>query len=62
MELEKMSDKNLQKHIVLLQGALKATNDERNTALYIKWINQARVEQERRFNKRNVSKGKNYYV
>ena len=57
MELSKMTDKNLDKHIKLLEGALRVTRDSRNSMLYIKWINQAKAERERRTNKRDTTKG-----
>lgn len=52
MEITKMRAENLRKWIKNLEITLKYENDDRNIAIYRKWLNEAYKEQEYRFKRR----------
>lgn len=61
MQLEKMTAKNLRTWVAKLTKLLNEETDERNKAIYSKWLKEAQAEQDARFTRRmNYLKGVNY--
>ena len=52
MQLEKMKAKNLRTWVYNLTKLLNVETDERNKAIYSKWLKEAQAEQDARFNRR----------
>lgn len=52
MELEKMTAKNLRTWVDRLNKLLNEETDDHNRAIYSKWLKEAQVEQDARFNRR----------
>ena len=52
MQLEKMKAKNLIIWVTMLSKLLKDETNERNRAIYSKWLNEARAEQQARYDRR----------
>ena len=50
MQLEKMTAKNLREWVSRCEKSLQQAKDDKNIALFTKWLNEARAEQERRLN------------
>ena len=61
MQLEKMTAKNLRTWVDKLNNVLKDETNERNRAIYSKWLKEAQAEQDARFTRRmNYLKGVSY--
>ena len=61
MQLEKMTAKNLRTWIDKLNNVLKDETNERNRAIYSKWLKEAQAEQDARFTRRmNYLRGVSY--
>ena len=52
MQLEKMTAKNLRTWADNLTKLLNEETNERNKAIYSKWLKEAQAEQEARYNRR----------
>lgn len=52
MQLEKMKAKDLRKWVDNLTKSLRYETDNRNITIYSKWLQEARAEQEARYNRR----------
>ena len=53
MQLEKMTAKNLRTWIDKLTKLLNGETNKHNRAIYSRWLNEARAEQQARFTRRN---------
>ena len=51
MQLEKMKTKNLSIWVIKLSKILKDETNERNRAIYSKWLNEAIAEQQARYDR-----------
>ena len=61
MQLEKMTAKNLRTWVDKLNNVLKDETNERNRAIYSKWLKEAQAEQDARFTRRmNYLRGGSY--
>ena len=61
MQLEKMTAKNLRTWVAKLTKLLNEETDEHNKVIYSKWLKEAQVEQDVRFNRRmDYLRGGNY--
>ena len=61
MQLEKMTAKNLRTWVDKLNNVLKDETNERNRAIYSKWLKEAQAEQDARFTRRmNYLRGVSY--
>lgn len=52
MQLEKMRAKNLSIWVIKLRKILNDETNERNRAIYSKWLNEALAEQQARYDRR----------
>lgn len=52
MQLEKMTAKNLQNWVLKLYKIINEETNPHNLALYTKWLNEAKYEQEQRYDRR----------
>lgn len=61
MQVDKMTAKDLRKYVKNLEIILTVENDEHNIKIFTKWLEDAKAEQEARFNRRmNYLRGGNY--
>ena len=61
MQLEKMTAKNLRTWVDNLTKLLNEETNERNKAIYSKWLKEAQAEQDARFTRRmNYLRGVRY--
>ena len=61
MQLEKMTAKNLRTWVDNLTKLLNEETNERNKAIYSKWLKEAQAEQDARFTRRmNYLRGVSY--
>ena len=52
MQIEKMTAKNLRTWVDNLSKLLNGETNEHNKAIYSKWLKEAQVEQDARYNRR----------